>query len=198
MFRLNVNVIKMWMKVASERERYQDVDEGGDIIQSEKRSPAISSRRVTMCRGVPEARVVVCRTLIEQRLYPFHAQHVQRLQPGDDVMRLEFCPQVNANRRLLRLMPFTSEATFTRDGIINTRNCHRWSEENPHATVETNFEHSISANLWCHVISSHLIGPVILEHRLTGLSYLEFLRTVLPDYWIGMCCQHDGAPPHSI
>lgn len=68
--------------------------------------------------GVPQTRV--WRTISEQGLYTFHVRRVQHLQPEDDAMRLEFCHWVNANRRLLRLIPFTDEATFNRDGINNT------------------------------------------------------------------------------
>jgi hypothetical protein len=102
-------------------------------------------------------------------------RRVQHLQP-----ELEFCLWVNANRRLLRLIPFTDEATFTRDWINNTRKSHRWAEENPHATVESNFQHRLSANVWCGIVDTQPIGPVILEHHPTGRSYIEFLRNELP------------------
>jgi len=54
-------------------------------------------------------------------------------------MRLEFCHWLHNNRQLLPLILFTDGFTFTRNGIKNTRNLHRWSHENPHGTVETNF-----------------------------------------------------------
>jgi hypothetical protein len=49
-----------------------------------------------------------------------------------------------------------------------------------------------------------LIGPVILEDRMTGQNYLEFLQNELPEQLedillatgIAMYFQHDGAPPH--
>jgi hypothetical protein len=48
------------------------------------------------------------------------------------------------------------------------------------------------------------IGPVILEDRITGQNYLEFLKDELPEQLenvplaarIAMHSQHDGAPPH--
>jgi hypothetical protein len=51
-----------------------------------------------------------------------------------------------------------------------------------------------------------LIGPVILEDRMTGQNYLEFLQNELPEQLedvplatqIVMYFQHDGAPPHYI
>jgi hypothetical protein len=49
-----------------------------------------------------------------------------------------------------------------------------------------------------------LIGPVILEDRMTGQNYIEFLQNELPEQLghvplatrIAMYFQHDGAPPH--
>jgi hypothetical protein len=49
-----------------------------------------------------------------------------------------------------------------------------------------------------------LIGPVILEDRVTGQNYLEFLQNELPEQLedvplarrIAIYFQHDGAPPH--
>ena len=55
-------------------------------------------------------------------------------------MRLEFCHWLHTNRQLFPLILFTDEATFTRNAITNTRKSHRWSHENPHGAVETNFQ----------------------------------------------------------
>jgi hypothetical protein len=49
-----------------------------------------------------------------------------------------------------------------------------------------------------------LIGPVILEVRMTGQNYIEFLQNELPEQLenaplatrSAMYFQHDGAPPH--
>jgi hypothetical protein len=49
-----------------------------------------------------------------------------------------------------------------------------------------------------------LIGPVILEDRMTRQNYLEFLQNKLPEQQedvplvtrIAMYFQHDGAPTH--
>ena len=77
--------------------------------------------------------------------------------------------------------------------------------ENPHATVESNNQLHFSVNVWCAVLDDQLIGPFILEGRLTGEAYLRFLREELPrlleDVPLNkrgpMYLQHDGAPPHS-
>jgi len=66
---------------------------------------------------------------------------------------------------------------FTRDGVNNTRNSHLWDRDNPHGTVESNYQHLFAVNVWCGVIGDHLIGPYILPQRLTGDIYANYLQT---------------------
>ena len=77
--------------------------------------------------------------------------------------------------------------------------------ENPHATVESNTQLHFTVNVWCAVVDDQLIGPFILEIRLTGEVYLRFLQEELPrlleDVPLNkrgrMYLQHDGAPHSS-
>lgn len=103
-----------------------------------------------------------------------------------------------------RCILFTDEAQFTRDGINNFHNEHHWSEENPHATFERNFQHRFSVNVWCGMMGNHLFGPFILDGHLNGERYLQFLQEnlneMLDDVPLNirheMYYQHDGAPPY--
>lgn len=52
---------------------------------------------------------------------------------------MEFGRWINSNHRVVSRMVFTNEATFTRDGINNTRNSHLSSDKNQQVTVESNF-----------------------------------------------------------
>jgi len=81
---------------------------------------------------------------------------------------------------LHRYIIFTDEAQFNRDIVNNTHNSHVWGDENPHATVESNFQQRFSVNVWCAVLDDQLTGPFILEGRLTGEAYLRFLQEELP------------------
>ena len=115
-------------------------------------------------------------------MYPYHVQRVH-LRPGDFAERLNFCKWLNGRRQLHRYIMFTDEAQFTRDGVNNTHN----------------------SRVWCAVWDDQLIGPFILEGRLTGEAYLRFLQEELPrlldDVPLNkrdrMYFQHEGAPPHS-
>lgn len=102
-------------------------------------------------------------------------------------------------------MLFTDEATFTREGVFNTRNNHIWSDENPHSVRERSFQRQFSVNVWAGLINGHLIGPHFLPQRLNGEMYLNFLNNdlfnLLEDVPLAtranMWYLHDGAPCHN-
>jgi len=164
--------------VSSERRSIQTVEEQEEIVSMAQRSPTTSTRRIASRLRFPQSRM--WRTLHNDGLYPFHHQPVQHLHPGDDE-RLQFCHRLSHNQELLPYILFTNEATFTHNGINNTRNSHNWAQDNPHGTAETNFQTQFSVNVWCGIINDMLIGPVIVEDRMTGDSYLHFLQNDLPE-----------------
>jgi hypothetical protein len=88
-------------------------------------------------------------------------------------MSLEFCYWLHSNHQLLPLVLFIDEATFTFNGINSTCNSHRWSHENPHGTVETNFQRRFSFNVWCSMIDDMLIGPGRQSYDRTKLPSLS-------------------------
>jgi len=99
---------------------------------------------------------------------------------------------------------FTDETHFSRDGVNNTRNSHLWDRDNSHGTVDSNYQHRFSFNVWFGDIGDHLIGPYIFPQRLTGDIYANFLQDELPALLENvplqtrrqMYYQHDVAPPH--
>ena len=70
--------------------------------------------------------------------------------------------------------------------------------------METDFERRVCINVCCGVIDSMLIGPVILDDRVTGQNYLDFLQNELPKELedvplatrTATYFQHDGALFH--
>jgi hypothetical protein len=117
-------------------------------------------------------------------------------------MYFYFPDKPRINRQLLPLILFTDEAIFTRNGIDNTSNSHRWSHDNPHGTVDSNFQRRFSSNVWCSMIDDMLTCPVILDDGMTKENYLDFLPNGLPEQLhnvplatrIALYFQHDGAP----
>ena len=96
-------------------------------------------------------------------------------------------------------------AHFTRDGVNNTGNSHLWDSDNPYGTVESNYQHRFSVNVWCGVVSlvTNLLVLIYLQ-RLTGDIYASVLQDQLPALLENvplqtrrqMCYQHDRAQPH--
>jgi len=188
--------------ISSEHANEQNVDEVKSILQSVECSLTASTRRISTCMGVPHTRV--WQTLHHHGLYPFHLQMVQRLEEGDGTRQLDLCQWIIANRRLIPFILFTNEARFTCDIINNIHNSHRWSDKNPHATVERNSLHCFFVNVWCIVIDNQLIGPSVLPNCLTGRACVDFLQNEFPLILeevplaerMRMVCQHDGAPAY--
>ena len=144
------------------------------------------------------------RAVHEEDLHPYHVHRVQRLEPGDPAQRMDFCHWITAHPHLLSVILFTDEASFTRDGINNSRNVRAWSYDNPHGTSVTKFQRGFSVNVRCGLLGNKLIGPFVLDNNLTGNTYEVFLRNELPGLLEDMPLmirsqmyfQHDGAPPH--
>ena len=163
------------IRTAAERYVNEGIDEEEGIVQMVQSSPLASNCKTSSCSLTKE-----WRTLNAEGMYPYHVQQVQHLGPGDFAERLEFCKWLNGSRELHRYILFTDEVQFNRDSVNNTLNCHVWADENHHTTVESNFQLRFSVNVWFAVLDYQLIGPFILEGRLTGDAYLKFLQEELP------------------
>ena len=178
--------------VRSERELVRTINTRENILEMVQRSPRLSTRRMASHIGV--SRMQVWRTLHGEDLYPYHDQRVQHLEPDDHAQRMDLCRWITAHPELLSVILFSDEASFTRDGINDSRNVHTWSHENPHGTRVTNFQRRFSVNVWCGVL-----GNSVKEN-----TYEAFLRNELPGLFEDipfmvrsqMHFQHIGAPPH--
>jgi hypothetical protein len=167
-----------------------------------QRNPRLFTRRIACWIGV--SRMQVWRTLREDDIHPYRDRRVQHLEPGDLDQRMNLCHWIKAHPELLRVILFTNEASFTRDGINNSRNLRTWSHENPHRIRITNFQRRYSENIWCGLLGDKLIGPFVFDNNLTGDTYEFFLRNELPGLLEDiplvvtsqLYFQHDGAPPH--
>ena len=102
-----------------------------------------------------------------------------------------------------KLILFTDEAYFTRDGVFNMHNNHNWDRINPHIIRPASHQHRFSVNVWAGIVHNNLIGPYMLP-SLTGHAYTIFLRDFLVELLEDvpletrrrMWFQHEGAPAH--
>ena len=101
-----------------------------------------------------------CGELYMQKIYILIMITVH-LEPGDPARRMDFCHWITAHPQMLNVILFTDEASFTTDGINNSRNLHTWSFDNPHETSVTKFQRRFSANAWCGLLGNKLIGPFV-------------------------------------
>lgn len=184
----------------------RDVQLEEDVLQMFERNPSTSTRVVGRELGCGKS--TVWRILNGEGLYPFKLQKVQALKPADYPRRVDFSRWFLhmdiQDQMFLEKVLFTDEASFSREGIFNSRTSHVWAEDNPHATFIRGYQEKFSVNVWAGIIGDHLIGPYILPNRLNAPVYLVFLRDILPellenvplhirqDMWF----QHDGAPAH--
>jgi hypothetical protein len=113
------------------------------------------------------------------------------------------CQHISDVTLVTRLLA-TEEAGFMRDGIFYFHNSHLWAENNPHARHFANHQCHFSINVWAGIIRDDLLGPLRIQGRLTGASYLHLLQDelclLLENNDLQRCQQmwllHDGAPPH--
>ena len=149
------------VRIAAERDVNEGVDEEKDIVQMVQSSSRARTRKISRRLRVPHT--TVWKTLHAEGMYPYHVQRVQHLGQGDFANRMEFFKWFNGSRELHCYILFTDKSQFNHDGVNDTHNSHMWADENPHATVESNFQQRFSVNVWCAVLDDQLIGPFFLE-----------------------------------
>lgn len=58
---------------------------------------------------------------------------------------------------------WTDEATFTPNGVFNSRNFLIWMDENPHAVREQAFQYRWAINVWAGVIGNQIVSKNLLS-----------------------------------
>lgn len=200
--------------LASNRERRDqqpviDVAIEEAVLRSLFANPTTSTTRLALQHGISQSSA--WRILRREGLHPYHYQRVQHLHQNTDyrprcVMSLWIQRQVIRDPEFPRKILWMDEATFTRNGITNSRNLHRWCYKgmNPRLKKASSFQVQFSINVWAAIIDDILIGPVILPRRLNSERFLEILRDELPlllmdvplDIRRRMFMQMDGCPAH--
>jgi hypothetical protein len=84
---------------------------------------------------------------------------VQALTSSDYGARVVFCQwllgKFVVNTQFVANIPFTDEAGFTREGIVNSYNTHIWADDNPRTTVAPRDQHQQHLN---HTFDEQRIG----------------------------------------
>lgn len=179
-----------------------------EVLNIVEQDPEISTRK--LARRIDTTQANVARILKEQQLHPYHYLQVQELLPRDNEIRVRFCEELLERTRrcpdFLNKILFTDEATFTRNGVFNSRNTHFWADENPHVVKVTHFQYNFKVNVWAATLGNKFVGYYMFPGSLNGAMYLNFLEneldTILEDIPLNIrreiCFMHDGAPPHYV
>lgn len=152
------------------------------VLRDLFQNPEISTRRLALRHGISQKSA--WRILRKEGLHPYHYQRVQHLHENVDyiprcVLSTWILRKTRDDANFPRKILWVDEATFTRDGITNCRNLHRWCNkgENPSMKRASTFQVKFSVNVWVGLIDNLLIGPIILPQALTGQKFLELLET---------------------
>lgn len=188
--------------------RAQDPDIEETVLAYVYMDPSTSTRQLAAECGTSNRKAHA--VLKRHKFHTYKLHVVQGLRPGDAEKRIEFCnwyvTQIRNNRNFGSQIMWTDETCFTNNGLFNRHNVHNWSQENPRLMQETNFQTRFSFNVWCGLLGSRLIGPIIYEGTLNSERYLNLLSHDLEQIidniplaerrnwqWF----QQDGAPPHN-
>lgn len=186
-----------------------DVDVEEQILAAFAADPTTSVRKVAADLGF--SRWKVWTTMHKEGKYPFHGTGVQGLEEDDPIRRVQFCRFLLdmdiEDRHFLKSILWTDESKFSREGINNFHNLHKWGDKgaNPHWKKQKSFQRKFSVNVWAGVIGRTLIGPHYLPDKLDGPKYLSFLQNDIPglleeagllDLERPLIFQQDGCPAH--
>jgi len=69
-----------------------------------------------------------------------------------------FLAQCRRNNFFPDRILWTDEATFTPNGVFNSRNTLVWAEENPHEIRQCNFQYRWAINVWAGVIGDRIVS----------------------------------------
>lgn len=138
-------------------------------------------------------------------LYPYKAQVVQELKPGDPEARSSFARQMMGHRLEHPEFPdnliFFDEALFHVEGVPNRQNYRTWAESNPNIIISESL-HPQYVHALMGIGRHGLIGPFFFDGTVTGQRYLDKLRDdVVPalQNWPNrqnLVLVQDGAPAH--
>lgn len=169
-------------------------------------NPEASVRNISRDLEIKKSSVAKC--IKQNKFHPYHMQLHQELTENDFERRMTFCHwaqnQLAVNEDFFKMVLFTDECTFHKNGFVNRHNYHYYDTQNPHMVRANNFQYNWSINVWGGIVHNYVIGPHIFEGRLNGEAFFNFLQddfprliANLPLFIINqMWLQLDGAPPH--
>lgn len=120
--------------------------------------------------GIPE--ISILRILKKHKFHPYSYRLVQNLRPGDDRKRRDFCEfiliKTQEDEDFLQKIIWTDEAKFCKNGMFNRHNSHYWSDHNPHAVRERQFQGYWSFNVFAAIKNDAVLVVHFYNENLNG------------------------------
>jgi len=134
------------------------------------------------------------RILNNHKWHDFKFTPSPALKPQDLIMRQQFCEfmlvKIQENPNFLRMIVWTDEAKFSREGLTCSKNNHHWAPENPHAIRVKNNQEQFSFNVFC-LIKDNKIAFEIYNENLTRNKYLDILNNTVMNFLEEHLCLND-------
>lgn len=131
------------------------------ILDYFRNNPNTSLRVASLDLNLPRENIRRC--LRKNKIKPFKPKFLHSLEEGDQEKRLEFCLWAQGeylnNRRFLKCILFSDEATFTTNGTVSSQNTRFWATENPNWVINCKRQYSEKVNVWCGILNERIIGP---------------------------------------
>ena len=177
------------------------------MLLSVTEDPGTSLRDIEKNTGVPKS--TAHKILHNEKYFAYKYQQRQTLHDGDNARRQEFCGwytrKFEEDERFPSQILWSDKTKFTNNGIFNAQNLRIWSTENKHVFKPVRNQRQFGFNVWCGILGSRLVRPIIYEETLTSDVYLNLLQNDIEDYldelplqttqncWF----QQDGSPAHN-
>lgn len=177
------------------------------VLNEVRENPEVSTREIEANTHVPKT--TAHRILKRQQYHPYKIYINQGLQEGDSERRLRFCNWYIQKCTEDNNFPFhvlwSDETSFTNNGVFNRHNVHWWAQENPRVSRQLRHQIRFSFNVWCGILGTRIIGPIIFHGNLTSERYFQLLNEQVENYLDNiplnelppMWFQQDGAPAHN-
>lgn len=178
------------------------------VRQSVEENPETSTRRRSSQLQLSDRTL---RRILKHdlHLFPYKIQLVQKLNPEDFVLRLEYARAVlnlvDQNENFLSNLMMTDEAHFHLNGFVNKQNNRFWGSQNPKNLHQKSL-HAIRVTVWCGITAQKVYGPFFFENdqgvceTINGERYRVMLQNFLfpqlppnANIWF----QQDGATAHT-
>ncbi|KAJ8887092.1 hypothetical protein PR048_013307 [Dryococelus australis] len=85
----------------------------------------------------------------EHGLYPYHKQKIQKFNPQDYKLRVQYCHD---------------DATLTEEGIFHSKSNICFANANVHAVYEHGHQDKFKVSVLVGIFENHMIGLYILPH----------------------------------